>query len=143
MICSEYCDVLISELEGTYSLDYMKFVKSHESKCKPVPLEKIIVALGVKRAEVGENVIVTDESGEETKLPDRKTKVTISVNIYAPYEMGERGCVNAFDNIADVLMVEHRNEIDKIISYETNYERETQSLVLKTDFIFNGVYVVS
>ncbi len=138
-ITSEICDTLVQEFELSAKLQDVDFVKAYEIDIKPVPVNKPIVALSIKKCKVGDKVIETQADGKETVTNKRTVLTTVSVNIYTPYSLGTAKSSKIFDQLVKEVLFHHDSSFCEAICYETNYERTSQALVTKTDFVLNSV----
>ena len=138
-ICSQLCELIKSELVKSPKFNNIDIVMAYESDIKPVPLEKIIVALSVKKCALGDNIIEVAEDGEETVTSNRNVTSTVSANIYIPYSYKAQNGPQVFESIIDVLMASHNRDILSANCYDTNYVRSAQALVTKSDIVFKIV----
>lgn len=132
--CTSYCDMILEQLEPLSS--DMKIVLAHESSVKVTPIGEIIAAVGIKKCSISARSGESVDENVKVDTGKRNIIVTVGINIYVPYEKGTRGCVGAFDAIFDTLLYKNEFELCETKLLGTTYSRETQSLVTKTEFVF-------
>lgn len=137
------CSKLIDELnkDSSFSKKDLELVLSYENYIKPVPLDKVIMAFSVKECHFGDRVIEKLNTGEEIVTNNHKVKLTLGVNIYIPYFYKEKKGVDFFEDMFDSLLKKHINEISSATCHETNYVRESQALVTKSELVFDLIHI--
>lgn len=134
--CSEYCDIILEQLEPLSK--NINFVFAHESSIKDVPISQTIAAISVKKCVVSARSTSIDDN-VKVNTKNRNISVTVGINLYVPYKMGAKGCVSVFDDIFDRLVVLNDYELRESRFLSTSYSRDTQCLVAKTEFVFETV----
>lgn len=131
--CTSICEMIL-ELLKPLSKD-IKFVLSHESIIKDTPVKETIAAVGVKKCTISARSTSIDDN-VKVDTNNRKAAVTVGINLYVPYKLGTAGCVSAFEDIFDTLVLSNASGLCESRLLSTAYSRDTQCLVAKTEFVF-------
>lgn len=127
-ICNETMNKFKESVKG------INFVYAHEKDIKNVPMSDYLGAVSVKKVVVGDRLMGKAENDGEVDLKKREICVTVAVNLYTPTLAGADIGANTFDDMTNVLLDSNWGELRGAKFYGTNYSRETQSLVTKTEF---------
>lgn len=132
-------DGIVTSLSENSSFSDLTFVVAYESEIKPTPIEKPIVAVSVKGCEIGERLTETLDTGEITTTKSREMLTTLSVDIYLPYSMGGIKGHKIFDRIATYFLFTKLLDITKAECGNTDYDKSSEALILKTQFVFKHI----
>lgn len=135
-MCESFCDSVLKNLEDLKS--DMEIVLSHESTIKQIPIQKTIVAVGIKKCTVSAPPDEKEDNSVKIQENLRTILITVGINLYVPYKSGTRGSVQAFDKIFNRLLDANRQGLCESKLLGTKYSRETQSLVTETEFVFKS-----
>lgn len=130
-------DTLIQEFAIDMQLRDITFVVAYENEIKPTPLTKPIVALSVKKCEIGDLLTETLDTGEIIKTSSRPVKTAVSIDIYMPYSKGGSEGHRLFDKIATFLLFTKKHNISKVICGDADYDKSCQAIVVRSTFVFD------
>lgn len=131
-------ETIVSALSTDTQFSDITFVVAYENEIKPTPVTKPIVAVSVKACEIGEKLTQVLDTGEVVETGNRKISTTLSVDIYLPYSMGGSEGHKIFDRIATFFLFKKNYNITKSVCYNTDYDSNCESIVLRTHFKFNN-----
>lgn len=98
---------------------------------KSTPLIKPVIVFGTKSIEILDNT--TDETG--TIITDcRIAKEQFTIGIHVPRSEGGTACSDILDRLMDQLLFNTSLSISSIVSEETQYIRNTDSLYMNAVF---------
>ena len=121
----------IKEIEKKNNYDV---IRAYSNNIKPVPVTNPIVAVSLKKSNVGERKIVIDDSGEEVKSNYRDIEIIVSVDIYLPYAYDEALGIQIFDEIAHHLFNSELLEITKASCEDLHYDSASQTNLMRSSF---------
>lgn len=127
-ICNEAMNEFKASVKG------INFVYAHEKDIKNVPMSDYLGAVSVKKVVVGDRLMGKAENDGEVDLKRREICVTVAVNLYTPTSAGAEKGADTFDEMTNALLESKWGDLRGAKLYGTNYSRETQSLVTKTEF---------
>ena len=139
VICSNLCELIKEQLRGDERFNNITLVDAYQYNIKPTPILKTIAAFSVKKCVLGDYIVEISDTGEETVTDNREALVTISVNLYVPYSFGSGIAPNVFESMIDCVTATFGNRLVSATCSETNYVRESQALVTKTEFVLRTV----
>ncbi len=112
----------------------INFVYAHEKDIKNVPMSNYLGAVSIKKVVVSDRLLGKAENDGEVDLKRREICVTVAVNLYIPTSAGAEKGADTFDDMTNALLNSNWTELRGAKFFGTNYSRETQSLVTKTEF---------
>lgn len=124
---------MLSESEN---LSDITFLLAHENEIKPTPINGPIVAVSVKKCNIGDKLKKVIDSGEIVTTESRYADVTLSVDIYLPYSMGGVSGHKIFDRIATCLIFEKKANISEAYCGDSDYDKAAQAIVLRSTFTY-------
>lgn len=130
-------DNIVSSLSSNAIFDDVTFVVAYENEIKPTPVEKPIVAVSVKKCEIGDRLTETLETGEITTTTKRNVNVSVSGDIYLPYSMGGSAGHKLFDRLATFFLFTSNYNVTKVSCSEADYDSNCEAIILRTQFVFN------
>lgn len=139
IINGNMADGIVKTMSANQDFSDLTFVVAYENEIKPTPIDKPIVALSVKGCEIGERLTETLDTGEIKNTENRQMLTTLSVDIYLPYSKGGSAGHKIFDRIATYFLFVKDLDAAKATCGNTDYDKNSEALVLKTQFVFKHI----
>lgn len=131
-VSMDICNEAMNEFKA--AVKNINFVYAHEKDIKKVPMSEYLGAVSVKKVVIGDRLLGKAENDGEVDLKRREICVTVAVNLYTPTLSGAEIGANTFDDMTNALLEADWTGLRGAKLFGTNYSRETQSLVTKTEF---------
>ena len=123
-----------SVIEDIKKLNDYKVVLGYVNSIKPVPITKPIVAVSLKKCNIGKRKTKVDESGEEIEIASRDVSTVVSVDIYFPYASKQSLGIMIFDEISHCLFNHEWFNVLEASAEEAHYDVATQTILIRSQF---------
>lgn len=137
MAIYEFIEEFMSKLKESEELKDITFLSEFPSSKKPVPIKKLMAALG------GEEISVSP--GAMGDIYDsgngRDAEIALRLTVYAPYKSGGEACLKAFCRICETASFMENLHIKAFKCGDVSANRDADAFVLKGTISFSGEIV--
>lgn len=137
MAIYEFINQVLTQLKESEDLKDITFLSEFPSSKKPVPIKKIMAALG------GEEISVSP--GAMGDIYDygngRDAEIALRLTVYAPYKSGGEECLKAFCRICEAASFMENLYIKSFKCGDVSANRDADAFVLKGTISFSGEIV--
>ena len=123
-----------SALKETEKMNDYKVILAYVNDIKPVPVTEPIVAVSLKKCDIGNKKIMIDDSGEAQETLWRDVSTVVSVDIYLPYAYKQSLGIQIFDEITHCLFNFESFEILEATCEEAHYDSASQTILIRSNF---------
>lgn len=137
MAIYEFIEEFMSKLKESEELKDITFLPEFPSSKKPVPIKKLMAAVG------GEEISVSP--GAMGNIYDsgngKDAEITLCITVYAPYKSGGEECLKAFCRICETASFMENLHIKAFKCGDVSANRDADAFVLKGTISFSGEIV--
>lgn len=137
MAIYEFIEEFMSRLKESEELKDITFLSEFPSSKKPVPIKKLMAAVG------GEEISVS--SGAMGNIYDsgngKDAEISLAISVYAPYKSGGEECFKAFCRICETASFMENLHIKAFKCGDISANRDADAFVLKGTISFSGEIV--
>lgn len=134
MAIYEFIKSIISALQKDEALGDIRFLPSFSPGKKPVPLNKVTVAVGAEKITVSQGALSDKYDGGEGK----DAEISLGLTIYAPYKSGGEECLRAFCRICEELSFSESFYVKSLSCSDVSANREADAFVLAARAVISG-----
>lgn len=137
MAIYEFITQVLTQLKEAEELKDITFLSEFPSSKKPVPIKKIMAAVG------GEEISVS--SGAMGNIYDsgigKDAEIALGITVYAPYKSGGEECIQTFCRICEAASFMENLNIKSFKCGDVSANRDADAFVLKGTISFSGEIV--